>query len=245
MLILLPPSETKAPGGDAPPLELDSLLFPALSPIRESLLTALSRLAGDPVTARRALGVGAAKDGEVAANAALRTSGTLPALRRYTGVLYDALDVAGMSAAQRSRADCRLLVTSALFGMLRATDRVPAYRLSAGSRLPGAGTLAARWRPALGPELAGLDRPVVDLRSGAYAAFAEVAGAITVRVVTQRSDGSRAVVSHWSKATKGRLARALATGRGRMDGIADITRVARRAGLTVERTGEAALQIVT
>jgi cytoplasmic iron level regulating protein YaaA (DUF328/UPF0246 family) len=160
-------------------------------------------------------------------------------------VLFDALDVRGMTAAERSRAGSRLIVTSALFGAVRATDRIPSYRLSAGSRLPGLGTIAALWRPALGPLLAGLEGPVVDLRSGAYAAFAVLPAAITVRVVTERPDGSRSVVSHFSKHAKGRLARALATGRARLDGPADVIRAARRAGIVVERIGERALQVVT
>ena len=245
VFILLPPSETKAPGGVLPALDVGSLLFPTLGPTREALLTALSRLAANPAAARAALGVGTARDQEIQANAVLRSSATMPALRRYTGVLYDALAVGDMTPAERSRAESRVLVCSALFGMLRATDRIPAYRFSAGSRLPGAGTVAARWRPALGPLLAGLSGPVMELRSGADAAFADAPGAITVRVVTERPDGTRSIVSHWSKAAKGRLARALASSRARLDDVTDIARVARRAGLSIERIGEAALQIIT
>ncbi len=245
MLILLPPSETKAAGGDPAALDLGSLLLPALGDRRDLLLTALARLARNLPAARRALGVSAAKDAEIRANAALRAAPTMPALARYTGVLYDALDVPGMSAGERARADARLLVTSALFGVVRAPDRIPRYRLSAGSRLPRLGTVAAFWRPALAPLLPGLEGTVVDLRSGAYAAFGQVPGAVTVAVVTERPDGSRAVVSHFNKATKGRLARLLAVTRAEVRGVADVARVARRGGLRVERVGERALQVVT
>jgi len=55
----------------------------------------------------------------VVRNAQLLTSPTLPALERYTGVLYDALDVGTLTRAQRRRADARLAVGSALFGLLR------------------------------------------------------------------------------------------------------------------------------
>jgi len=245
VFILLPPSETKAIGGDPDALDLDSLLFPELRKLRGGLISALGRLSRNPSAARSALGVSAAKDAEIAANTLLCTAPTLPAVARYTGVLYDALDVTGMTSIERSRAEGRLLIASALFGVVRAADRIPAYRLSAGSQLPGLGTIAAQWRPSLSPLLASLDGPVVDLRSGAYAAFADVPGAIGVRVVTERPDGSQAVVSHFSKHTKGRLARVLAASRAGLEGPSDILRVARRAGLRVERVGDRALQIVT
>ena len=79
----------------------------------------------------------------MARNAELWTSPTMPALHRYTGVLYDALDVGSLRGAAAVRARRRLVVGSALFGLLTADDPVPAYRLSAGSALPGRGTLAA------------------------------------------------------------------------------------------------------
>jgi cytoplasmic iron level regulating protein YaaA (DUF328/UPF0246 family) len=150
-------------------------------------------------------------------------------------VLYDALDFGSLRGASAARAAERLAVGSALFGLLRADDPVPAYRLSAGSALPGRGTLAAFWRPALDPVLAGLGGLVVDLRSGSYAALGRIPGAVTVRVLTERPDGSRAVVSHHNKAAKGRLARLLAAGRAEPTNLVGLLRVLRRAGLRVER----------
>jgi len=244
VLVLLPPSETKHTGGDGGPLDLVALSFPQLNPVREQLLDAVSALAGDPAAARAALGLSRQQDDEAARNAAVRTAPTLPALERYTGVLYDALAVRTMTAAQRRRADARLAVGSALFGLLRATDRVPAYRLSAGSALPGHPTLRAVWRPALGPALAAVDELVVDLRSGAYAALAPVPGAVTVRVETEREDGGRAVVSHFSKAHKGRVARILATTTAEPGDVIRVRALLRRAGLHVEHGGGTELTLV-
>ena len=50
---------------------------------------------------------------------------------------------------------------------MRADDPIPAYRLSASSKLPGRGTLAARWRAALEDVLTEIAREelVVDLDS--------------------------------------------------------------------------------
>ena len=237
MLVLLPPSETKSGGGDGPPLRLDALGHPALTGLRAALVDELVALAADVPAARAALGLSAGQDAEVARNAALRTSPTAPALHRYTGVLYDALDAGSLRGAGAARARERLVVASALFGLLRATDPVPAYRLSAGSALPGRGTLAAAWRPLLEPELAATGELVVDLRSGSYAALGRAPAAVTVDVLAEHADGRRTTVSHTNKAHKGRLARLLATTRADPGDAAAVAALARRAGHRVERRG--------
>jgi uncharacterized protein len=245
MLVLLPPSETKAPGGDGASLDLTALTAAdALTGLRTELVEALVKLADDVPACRAALALSPAQDDEVARNAALWTAPTLPALQRYTGVLYDALDVRTLTKAQRARAGRRLAVGSALFGLLAADDPVPAYRLSAGSALPGLPGLRTLWRPVLSPVLAAAGRLVVDLRSGAYAALGPVPGAVTVRVLSERPDGSRAVVSHFNKAHKGRLARLLATTTAEPDSLPRLVPVLRRAGWRVERDGETALDLV-
>ena len=206
MLVLLPPSEGKAPGGRGAPLALQGLSHPALNGVRRRLVDALQATAvADPEGLQAALGCPA---GEVEKDAVLTTSGTLPAARRYTGVVYEALSYATLSPAGRRRANASLRVASALFGLLSPTDRVPAYRLSGGTSLPGVGSLAAVWRPVLEPELAAPRGLVVDLRSGPYTGLARVPGAVQVRVLRE-TDGTRAVVSHDNKHTKGLLARAL------------------------------------
>ena len=245
MLVLLPPSETKQDGGDGPPLRLDALSYPTLGPLRAALLDELVALAADGPACRRALGISSGQDAEIARNAALRDAPTRPAITRYTGVLYDALDVGSLRGAAAARARARLAVGSALFGLLRADDPVPAYRLSAASALPGRPTLAARWKPLLEPVLAGIaaQELVVDLRSGSYAALGRLPGAVRVDVLAEHADGRRTVVSHFNKAHKGRLARILATSRADPTDAAGVAAVARRAGLRVERRG-AALTVV-
>jgi cytoplasmic iron level regulating protein YaaA (DUF328/UPF0246 family) len=244
VLVLLPPSETKAPRGDGPPLDLSTLSAPELTPVRTEIAEALAELADDVPASRAALGLSPAQDDEIARNAALWTSPTLPALRRYTGVLYDALGIGSMTRAQRARAGRRLAVGSALFGLVRGEDRIPAYRLSAGSALPGLPTLRALWKPALSPVLAGVDDLVVDLRSGSYAALAHVPGAVTVDVLSQRPDGTRSVVSHFNKAHKGRLARLLALTTAEPDDVVRLRSLLRRAGLHVEHGGRTSLTLV-
>ncbi|MGE2722218.1 peroxide stress protein YaaA [Mycolicibacterium celeriflavum] len=239
MIVLLPPSETKRVGGDGPPLRLDSLSSPELGPLRAELLGELVELAADRPACRRALGLSAAQDAEIDRNAELRSAPTLPAISRYTGVLYDALDVGSLRGVAASRARARLAVGSALFGLLRADDPVPAYRLSATSKLLGRPTLATRWRPVLEPVLArwAADELVVDLRSGSYAALGRLPDAVRVDVVAEHSNGRRSVVTHFNKAHKGRLARILAGTRSEPADAAAVAAVARRAGMRVERSG--------
>jgi cytoplasmic iron level regulating protein YaaA (DUF328/UPF0246 family) len=244
VLVLLPPSETKAEGGRGPALDLGSLSFPELDPVREKLLSALIDLAGDLPASLSALGLSERQAGEVQRNAELRQSPTMPALSRYTGVLYDALDAKGMTTAERRRATGRLAVGSALFGLVRAGDPVPAYRLSASSSIPGVGPLGAIWRPALEPVLAACEGLVVDLRSGPYAALAKIPGAVTVRVVSEEITGRRQAVTHFNKAHKGKLARALSTVPREPGSVRALVGVAAKAGLRLEPVGETAFDLI-
>jgi cytoplasmic iron level regulating protein YaaA (DUF328/UPF0246 family) len=129
---------------------------------------------------------------------------------------------------------------------LRADDPIPAYRLSAGSKLPGQPTLAARWRPVLESVLADIatEELVVDLRSGSYEALGRLSTAVHVDVVAEHADGHRTVVSHFNKAHKGRLARALVSSRAEPDDAATVAAIARRAGMRVERDGNELTVIV-
>lgn len=204
MLILLPPSEGKAPGGDGPPLDTAALSLPGLGATRERVLGALEALCTGPVEeARHVLGLSAGQSDAVEHNRVLRTAPTLPAAQLYTGVLYDHL---GLPALDPERVARSVLIFSALWGALRPADRVPPYRLSMGVRLPPLGALATVWRLALSEALPA-DGLLVDMRSAPYAA-AWKAPAVRVRVFRER-DGGRSVVSHMAKATRGALARDL------------------------------------
>ncbi|QDQ97674.1 peroxide stress protein YaaA [Tomitella fengzijianii] len=247
MFVLLPPSETKAPGGDGPALDLSALSMPALTDTRKRLVTALVELAEDRDAAMAALKLGPRQSGEVDRDRMLWESPTMPALDRYTGVLFDALDASSFTAAQRRRAARRLGVGSALFGALRADDRIPAYRLSAASRLPGMGTLAAQWKPELADAIrsAADGGLIVDLRSGGYRALGPVPEAVTATVLTEMPDGTRKVVSHFNKHHKGLLARALATASTAPSDLDGVAHAAETAGLRVEITGARELAVIT
>lgn len=235
MLVLLPPSEGKATARRGTPLDLDRLSFPELTTTRGRLVSALERLARtQPEALRVALGLTQRQTAELASDAALTSAPTLPALRLYTGVVYEALGYETLTGGAKRRANSSLVVASALFGLVRPGDRLPPYRLSGGTTLPGTGGLAAIWRPALEPLLARESGLVVDLRSGTYAALARVPRAVEVRVLRE-SAGQRSVVSHDNKWTKGLLARALCESGARS--VRDVAEAARSIADLVEVDG--------
>jgi cytoplasmic iron level regulating protein YaaA (DUF328/UPF0246 family) len=125
----------------------------------------------------------------------------------YSGVLYDALDLASLDTAARRRATRSIVVQSALFGAVRLSDRIPAYRLSMGVNLPGIGPLATAWRPSLDPvltEAAGRG-VIVDCRSSTYAAAWAPSRALAERWVQIAVPGA----THMAKHTRGLVARHL------------------------------------
>ncbi|MGW3911324.1 peroxide stress protein YaaA [Streptomyces sp. NPDC005070] len=245
MLVLLPPSEGKAPSGRGTALKPESLSLPALAEARRAVLDELVELCvADEEKAREVLGLSEGLRGEIAKNTELRTAGTRPAGEIYTGVLYDALDLASLDTAAKRRAGRSLLVFSGLWGAVRVTDRIPSYRCSMGVKLPGLGALGAHWRTPMAaalPEAAG-DGLVLDLRSSAYTAAwkpkGEVAGrTATVRVLhAQQVNGveKRSVVSHFNKATKGRIVRSLLTANAAPKNPAELAEALRDLGYTVE-----------
>ena len=237
MLILLPPSEGKAAPAKGAPLDLGSLVYAdQLGERREALLDALEKLAKGPRKAAvKKLGVSAGQAGEVDVDGALRAAPTAPAAAVYTGVLYDRLGLPGLPAAARKR----VLIASALWGVVHPEDRIPYYRFSAKARLSRIGPLAAYWRPALAAALPDReDDLIIDMRSGAYAAAwkPERASLLAVRAFTIRS-GKRVPVSHMAKAVRGDVARALLKARKTPGDPGAAAELAAAAGFEVELNG--------
>jgi cytoplasmic iron level regulating protein YaaA (DUF328/UPF0246 family) len=213
MRILLPPSEGKADPGGGEPVDLDSLIFATeLRMERQKLLRALdSRLRKAPAAA---------------------------AAEIYTGVLYQCLDLPGLTAGARRRAAKRILIASALWGFVRPTDRIPYYRLPPSTKLDGIGSLAAWWRPSLATAVP--DEPgetIVDMRSGAYVSAWKPRRATLLAVRAFREEkGERKAVSHMAKAVRGDVARALLLAKREPKTPDEVAAVAAAAGFEVELT---------
>ena len=115
MLILLPPSESKANRRRGRPADPSTWSFPELGPTRARVAAALAEVSRSP-DAPGLLGVSPGLLDEVARNLVLDTAPATPAAEVYTGVLYDALGLATLDTVARRRANRWLVVISALHG---------------------------------------------------------------------------------------------------------------------------------
>lgn len=210
MHVLLPPSETKREGGvEGTELDLRSLSFDDLNSTRRAVLEAVRSLSTNRAEAAKALRLSEAQYFEIDRNRTLRHSPLMPALDRYTGVLYDALDADSLPSPARDFAREHLIVHSAMFGLLGALDPIPAYRLSQDSRLPGH-PMKKTWREVIAAELRTLPGLIVDVRSESYVGLGPAPdGAVFLRVVTEGADGTRRALNHFNKKAKGEFVREL------------------------------------
>ena len=186
-LLLLPPSEGKAPGGDGPGWPAGGTADRALDRHRRLVLR-----------------------GAKAAGATPKRAGTVPAIERYTGVLYKELDWPSMPAVARRRGAEQVRIVSGLWGLVAPEDPLPPYKLKMSASLPELGKLSTWWRPRLAPVVASLarGRVVWDLLPIEHTAAmdwrtADPALRVTVRFVDQDDK----TVSHWNKLLKGALVR--------------------------------------
>ncbi|MEV6343667.1 peroxide stress protein YaaA [Actinoplanes sp. NPDC051851] len=256
MLILLPPSEGKTPATEGAPVDTASLWLPALAPARSRVLNRLVAMckrssARSIADSLAVLGLSEGQRGEIGRNAGLLTAPAAPAAGVYTGVLYEALEPGSLAPEARAWLDRTAVVFSGLWGVVRLGDRIPAYRCSVGVSLPDpVGGLTAYWKRELKKALdpAAADGPVLDLRSGAYAAMwappAETANrTAALRVLHERVvDGvpKRSVVSHFNKATKGRMVRTLASEAATPASVDELVTALRDLKFTVEEHPAAA-----
>lgn len=214
--VLLPPSEGKSAGGhERSSWDTHSGLFgDALGDYRAEVRDRLAALKGGDA---RLLGVkGAHLARAQESNRALPGSPTLPAWQRYTGVVWDHLDLASMTAAQRKSATTRLFVPSGLLGMVRADDPIPDYRLKMGARLAPFGVMAKWWRDDLTEAFAAVvkKRVVIDVLPNEHRAAFDFSLVTSVRHVDLVSRTGGIVGGHNAKAAKGLLIRHLLLTKG-------------------------------
>lgn len=216
-LVLIPPSEGKAPGGRGVPWPDVTHSFPALDPRRVEVADALgAAMGGSAASRQKLLGVGPeAADAATASDLAVMTAPTRRAIDRYTGVLYDALDLDTLSATDRRRLGRQVVIFSGLWGLVRPNDRIPDYKLKMGARLGELGRLATWWRPHLSAALNEVadSRVVWNLLPDEHgAAWRERSPRLVVRArfldeVERDGDRRLVTVSHWNKLLKGALVR--------------------------------------
>jgi len=234
MLILLPPSETKRSGGVGISIDKAAIIWAALDPARDKVIAALEKLSANPDLASKALKLGKKSLGDLVHNQQLYKSPTMPALERYSGVLYEALSYESLSSAALKRANEKLFIQSALFGLLPAMEQIPNYRFSASSKLPGI-NLRELWmeaHQAVWPRMVG---EILDLRSSDYRFIDPVPEDKKSFVMEVLSEEGKAL-NHFNKKAKGLFVRsALENG---LETATDIPQIAKLAGLRAEIEGQ-------
>jgi len=195
MFILLPPSEGKSP---EPGNTLFSDVFPDFARDTAKAIRHIKKL---KVSERaKFYGLGQPQKTKAAhslTTAALDAPG-IPALERYTGVVYDHIDFPGLR--QKDAARKRVLVVSALFGLIPGGASIPDYKLSMNS------WLARYWIQINAQRLKqrAEDKPVLDLLSQSYRKAVTYPGLVTVDFKVQ---GGKKAAGHFGKAIKGRFVR--------------------------------------
>lgn len=183
----------------------------------------------------RILGLGPKQRDEVVRNQGLLTAHCAPAIDVYTGVLYEALDASTLTKTQSQRLNREVVIASALWGLVRPNDLIPAYRLSGDTSLPKSGPVGSVWKASITNILADTEDVILDLRSGAYQfGTLPVRGDVAVGRVLLERDGKRSVVSHHNKATKGRIVRALVSSRTAHRSLEDIAATLKTQGIASE-----------
>lgn len=238
MLFLIPPSETKSIGGGSIKITQTHLTFGGLDPTRDQVLDAYIKATAD---------------------ADIKSAQTMPAIQRYTGTLYSAIHGRGLKGTpnannkltegELARARNMVLIQSALFGAIAATDLIPNYKISPSKLLAGL-NLKKIWpephNSAVWPRLAA--GPVIDLRSKAYAELAPLPEGLDcyrVTVFVERPDGKREQLNHFNKKAKGQLVRAALVANKAPQTITELKSCAKKAGLMLEVKGKEITLITT
>lgn len=210
-LLLLPPSEGKSESGVAsrPWSPRLGAFGAALETSRIQIVTQLRKEKGGT---QKLLGVGGAHLTRAqSCNMQLVDAPCLPAWQRYTGVVWDHLDLASLTATQRNAFVKRIIIPSGLLGLVRADDQIPDYRLKMGARLAPFGTMSKFWNEAITDALVavGKKKTVIDLLPNEHRAAIKWDLLDNVVRVDLVSHSGAVVGGHNAKAAKGLLARHL------------------------------------
>lgn len=239
-MILLPPSEGKTDGTNKKVLNLEKLSYLNLTSKRVELLKAVIAMAKGPTAKTRSiLSISAKQDFEILRDQQLLTAPTGPAWSVYTGVLYDAIGIATLSPTAKAKFEKDNFVVSALFGLISASDVIPAYRLSGDTVVPKIGTLGKFWGNEITNALSASEDFVIDLRSGNYVKLGATPASIADQVVVPRimqhmPKGAPKVVSHSNKASKGRIVRALAESPKSISSVDELAKIVAKVSRDVQ-----------
>jgi cytoplasmic iron level regulating protein YaaA (DUF328/UPF0246 family) len=210
LTILLPPSEGKAAGGRGRPWSPDLGRFGAeLAAMRGQVAAALHAVDGGDADLLHA--TGDLLEQARRANRQIVGAPTMPAGRRFSGVVWEHLALPTLSTAAKRRAARSVIVVSAVAGLSSVNDPLPDFRLKLSARLDPLGKLSTWWRPELSAVLDATMRRrlVIDLLPHEHAAaWTPRPDRYDLRRISFVDRGGKPI-GHNAKMAKGRLARAL------------------------------------
>lgn len=177
------------------------------------MLRALLKLGQQPRVSKRLLGVkGIALEKAMVSNASIDTSPTMPAIERYTGVMYDSIGYQSFGESAREVFDQTVVIMSGLFGMVSPKDLIPDYKLKMGAALLRRKTCATVWKPIISKSLKDVvdDGVIWDLlpleHSAAWdPATVPYSARFTFKFLEQTEQGKLKTITHLSKVLKGAL----------------------------------------
>ncbi len=200
MKILLAPSETKTEGGEDC-LNLDNLLFKELKDTRLKLINSYQDIIISSTTQELKNFLGIKKESEIEKYIVnLLKEPTKKAIQRYSGVAFDYLNYNSLNDIEQKYIDENVILFSNLFGVLRANDKIPNYKLKQGTTLNGIKTdkvYNSLLKDLLDEYLK--DEDILDIRAGYYDKFYKP----NRKYTTLKFLKNGKVVSHWAKAYRG------------------------------------------
>ena len=207
MKILLAPSETKQAGGKDS-FDINKLSFDKLSLTRKELLSAYQHIIDTKNMLLIKKMFGFKKDTDIQNYLVdILSQPTLKAIQRYTGVAYDYINYQSLDKNAQTYIDKNVLIFSNLFGILKADDFIPTYRLKQGEPINTIYTDKA-YKESLKPILDEYlqDKDILDLRANYYQKFYKISHPYTTLKFLKNGK----VVSHWAKAYRGIVLKTIA-----------------------------------
>jgi len=204
MKILFSPSEGKTTLATNEPINQKSFIFPKLFEKRKYILDEYNKyihsLSDDELN--KYFGIKNGIDFRID----IFKEKTCKAIQRYDGVAYDYLEYNSLNQKSQKYIDENTLIFSNLFGVIKANDLLPIYRMKQGRNLPNI-EIDKYYKKEFSESLDNYlqNELVLDLRAGHYDKFYKAKNYITMKFIKNGK-----VVSHWAKAYRGIVLKELA-----------------------------------
>ena len=208
MKILFSPSETKIGGGDIKCIDKNSFIFPELFEKRLEILEKYNNYLKNASNNDLEKLFGTKKIEVIEKyKQDIFKSPIMKAIQRYEGVAYDYLNYNSLEVSAQKYIDENTLIFSNIFGVIKADDKIPDYKLKQGESFENLKIdkfYSDNFSQTLDNYL--LDEDILDLRAGFYEKFYTIKKPyLTMKFIKEGK-----VVSHFAKAYRGEILKLLA-----------------------------------